>query len=81
MKKDRRFEDELVDLEMGTNLGMIHKARPVGRGGGTAVVFSKRKVDLKEVKLKENYYEIVACVGKMPNNTSCLLYTSPSPRD
>ena len=67
-----RLEDDLRELEYGTDLSVIFKNRPVRlnsrrrtAGGGVAIVFNKTKCKLKEMKIRGNKFELVCAKGRL----------------
>ena len=54
----------LQDNEDITNFSMIRKDREVGRGGGVAISFDKRKLLMTRARLPQSKYEVVAAVGR-----------------
>ena len=74
-QNSQELDRDLQDLELGTGLKTIYKnrgarnttARYAGRqlrGGGVAIIFDTSKIDLKEHKIANNKYEMVAASGK-----------------
>ena len=72
------LENDLLDLEKGTSLKMVYKNRGrksskthrynnSKRGGGVAIVYDSTKINMKELKIERNKYELTAATGKQFN--------------
>ena len=88
LKEGNRLDRHLIDLENGEDLKIIHKSRKSKRGktagGGTAIVFNKKKISLREYKIRREHFEIVSASGKLNNNPRKVvifgIYIPPSMR-
>ena len=65
-----QLEEDLRDLDAGTNITLIHKSRPAKRGrtagGGVVIAYNKNRLKLKERKMVRGKAELVCAVGKLP---------------
>ena len=59
----KRLDEELRDMEMGENIGIISKNRRGGRGGGVAVAYNMERLQMTEFKFPRNTFELVCAVG------------------
>ena len=82
------LEQNLRDITDMTGYAFIRKDRcetgSSSRGGGVAIVYKKDSIEITQVKVEGNF-EVVAALGRRTAQRrkiiTCLLYTSPSPRD
>ena len=75
MSEGDRYDRNAKKLEDRDNLEIIRKSRKT-RGGGVAIVFDKKKIKLKYVKIKRNSFEVVAAVGRTTDDNRKLLIIS-----
>ena len=69
LRNGRTLENNVKDLELGTGISIVHRAREGRRGGGVGILYKPEKISLKQLPLKANNYEVVAASGKFRNNT------------
>ena len=69
LRNGRTLENNVQDLELGTGISIIHRAREGRRGGGVGILYKPDKISLKQYPMKGNKYEVAAASGKIPNNT------------
>ena len=84
-KNDSQMKKVLSDMLLEEKIGIIRKDRD-SRGGGVAIAYDTTLISLKKMNLdslkNKKKFEIIAARGNLRNyKKSCLLYTSPSPRD
>ena len=70
-----RFDKDRKKLEDRDELVMITKNRKT-RGGGVAIVFDKRKINLKQVKMGGGDLEVVGAVGRTLTESRRILVIS-----
>lgn len=65
-----RLDQDIAELEHGTDLSVLYKNRPLKpnsrrrtSGGGVALVYNKIKCQFKEVRLKNNRFEMICARG------------------
>ena len=68
-KNSKQAAHELEEIEDAEDIGLICRNRAGRRGGGVAVAFNKRKMDLKNFPLRNNKYEMVCAAGKSVDDT------------
>ena len=67
----RQLDQDIVDLEHGTDLKIIYKNRPMRRnsrrkvGGGIAIVYNKSMCNFKEVRQNRAGFELVCAQGRV----------------
>ena len=64
------------DLELGANIGMVTKNRKKRMGGGVAVFFSKERMPMKQVRIRNNTFEMVSAVGDFARSGRKILAVS-----
>lgn len=70
-KNAKKLEDE--------DLRIVQKSRK-SRGGGVAIVFNVRKINLSNVWIKDNKFELVSVVGRtVESSTKILILTAYYP--
>ena len=71
LKDGETLDRDVIDLEHGSDLGIIYKNRPqrqAGRrvvGGGVSIVYSKSRCNFRERRMTGNKFELVAAVGRV----------------
>ena len=64
------LSDDIEDLERGTGYSLLCKNRPVNnRGysvGGVAIAYKKNDIEVSEIVLPENNYEMLFASGSLP---------------
>ena len=67
LQSSRQTRQEISDLKDAEDITMICRNRP-RRGGGVALIVDNKRADFKEIKIKNNRFELLCCqgtVGKM----------------
>ena len=71
LKPGTRLNEDIVDLEKCSNIGLLHCSRRSRRGrnagGGVAILFDRDKCNLKERKIKRGSAEILCATGRVNN--------------
>ena len=80
--------NDIADLEIETGYSMLCRNRPQNdRGysaGGVAIAFKKSSIQLKEIQMPGNEYEILFSVGTLPKfsrKNDCYLYVYATGND
>ena len=75
MADGRRFKKNAEKLENRDNLRIIKRNRKT-RGGGVAIIFNKSKMSLREVKIRNNQFELVGALGRTSEEAAKILVLS-----
>ena len=69
LKPGEKLEEDIIDLEFGESISVLHKSRPTRRGknagGGIAVLYNNNKMSLKPVNIGAGKAEIIAAAGSI----------------
>ena len=71
----KRYKKNAENLESRDNLCIIKKSRK-SRGGGVAIIFNKNKINLSQVKIRGNDFEIVGAIGRTSEDARKVLILS-----
>lgn len=71
----KRFRKNVQKLEDRDDLVMIFKNRK-SRGGGVAIIFDKKRMNLKPVDMKQGDLEVVGAVGRTVNDSTKIFVVS-----
>ena len=75
MSEGKRYEKNAQKLEDRDELLIIKKSRRT-RGGGVAIIFNKRKMSLKQFKIRDNKFEMVGASGRTAEDSRRLIVFS-----